>query len=210
MQVIDVGDPDNPQALDSFSRSPTPQSMAGLQVADGLIYVTGYLVGLQILSREPEMLTTSAIITASGGQTASGGGAVQLDFPAGAVQDPLTVLFVGQLRSVGALDNIHMPARRFKLEGLTPNGQTVEQTSLPYTMVISYTDTQLEQLGVQEDKLTLLRWDGETWVDLLPCEGCGVDTEQNRVTVVLDRFGEFALTEQEQYNHRVFVPLVGS
>ncbi len=74
-------------------------------------------------------------------------------------------------------------------------------------MVISYTEEQLAGLGVSEGNLNLAYWDSAAWIDLLPCDSCGVDTEQNRVTVVLNRFGEFTLAERRE--RRVFLPLVG-
>jgi len=41
--------------------------------------------------------------------------------------------------------------------------------------------------------LNLAFWNGNAWVKVLPCAGCGVDTVNNRLTAVLDHFTEFAL-----------------
>lgn len=58
---------------------------------------------------------------------------------------------------------------------------------------MSYTDEQIGASGVAESSLSLLFWEGNTWVDALPCTGCSVDTINNRATMFMNHFTEFAL-----------------
>ena len=93
------------------------------------------------------------------------------------------------------------------MEARDGSGQPVIQFALPYTLVISYTDEELAALGLSEDSLNVAFWNGSAWVDVLPCAGCSVDTVNNRITVVLDHFTEFALVGTAAET-KVFLPLV--
>ncbi|MFL5800496.1 MAG: LVIVD repeat-containing protein, partial [Roseiflexaceae bacterium] len=189
--MLDVSDPANPQLLDSYT---IPGQAEGIYAADGRIYVTGYLAGLQILSSSPELLSRATTITASGGQAASVDDSVQLQFSAGAVQDPITVLYLSQLRTAAALDGAGVAVRRFIAEGRGRGGLAVAQTNQPpYTLSVDYTDAQLAQLGISEANLNLAYWADGAWVNALPCAGCAVDLDNNRVTALMTRFTQFAL-----------------
>jgi hypothetical protein len=72
-------------------------------------------------------------------------------------------------------------------------------------MIVNYTDMQLANAGLSEATLDLLFWDGAKWVSVLPCEGCAVDQANNRVTVKLNHFTEFAVTPSA--TRYVFLPL---
>jgi hypothetical protein len=199
--MLGVSDPDNPQLLDEITLAGESE---GIYVQANRIYVTGYMLGLQILSSSAE---STATITPSGGQLASIDGSLRLDFPTGAVSDTVTITYTSLISPTQLPPDDRTMARNFQLEARDSSGQPVAQFAKPFTMVISYTEEQLASLDISEHNLNLIYWDGETWADLLPCEGCGVDTEQNRVTVVLDRFGEFALVASPQ--RKVFLPLIG-
>lgn len=65
---------------------------------------------------------------------------------------------------------------------------------------------ELAALGIDESSLNVAFRNGTLWADILPCTGCGVDIVNNRVTVVLDHFTEFALIGDTK--PRLFLPIV--
>ncbi len=165
--LFDVSDPSNPQLFDNVMVTWAWQA-EGITMAGGLIYVTGYLAGLQIISTTPEQLTKASTITANGGSATSADGSVQLQFPAGAVQNPLAVLYMNQLHTTTTVAHAKTTLRRFIVEGRVRDGRAITRTFQPYTMVISYTDAQLAQLNVSEANLGVAYWDGSAWVNSLP------------------------------------------
>ena len=95
----------------------------------------------------------------------------------------------------------------------TLTGEAAVSLLKPYTLKVLYTADQLTAAGITDPStLNLLRWDGAAWQPLLPCAGCSVDTTNRVVTVVADRFGEFALagavSNPEPAGNRLFLPLV--
>ena len=95
--------------------------------------------------------------------------------------------------------------RSFTLEARTQDGQPITQFEQPYTMHIDYTDAQLAAENLSEASIEVLFWVGAKWVSLLPCDGCAVDPVNNRVTVKLNHFTEFALAANGM--RYVFLPL---
>ncbi|MFN8569150.1 MAG: ELWxxDGT repeat protein [Kouleothrix sp.] len=142
--------------------------------------------------------TITTTIVPPGDVTPEQGGSVDfagatITFPPGAVSEPITLTYsapAGPGHPLGGGDRL---VRRFTLEAHTLSGQPVTQFLKPYTLVLGYDDATLAALGVAEAGLNVAFWNGSAWVDLLPCAGCGVDTVNNRVTIVLDHFTEFVL-----------------
>src|SRR5262249_12655497 len=124
-----------------------------------------------------------------------------------AVTSSTNITFTELSEPLHGLGNGRRSARSFTLEAQTTNGQPVTQFALPYTMVLSYTDEELAALGVSEGSLNVAFWNGSAWEEALPCTGCGVDTANNRITVVLDHFTEFAVVATAGET-KVFLPLV--
>ena len=94
--------------------------------------------------------------------------------------------------------------RAFQLAETDGAGQPVTQFNQPLTLVVTYTDTELAALGLNEESLDLVYWDGAAWVTLLPCAGCSIDRGNNRITVVINHFSEFAVTASA----RLYLPVV--
>ncbi len=207
MYVLDVSDPTNTRLRSSY---PTPSYPNAMQVAGDLFYIAEIGNGdggLEILRVHRErFFQTTATITAGGGTLTSYDGAVRVSFPAGAVSSTVTVTYTGLLVPTPPLESGRIAVHSFTLEARDADGQVVQQFSKPYTMVISYTDAQLAALGVDEGRLHLAFWNGGAWVDVLPCDGCRVDTAKNQVTTALDHFTEFMLAGGT--DHRLFLPLL--
>jgi hypothetical protein len=139
----------------------------------------------------PPLPTTT--ITPNGGGVTSPDGGVSLAFPSGAVVSPVGVWYTDLAGPSHALGDGRRALRSFMLEARTQDDQPITQFEQLYTMVVGYTDAQLANENLSEASLDLLFWDGARWVSLLPCDGCGVDPANNRVTIKLNHFTEFAL-----------------
>jgi hypothetical protein len=137
----------------------------------------------------PALRTT---ITAAGGVIESDDG-FRLHVPAGAVSQEVTVTYQEQMAPAVALGTADRWLRGFALAAHTANGDAVTQFSSPYTLQLTYSDAELAFLNIAEESLSLRHRDGTHWVEMLPCNGCSVDTANNRITVLADSVGEFAL-----------------
>jgi Tol biopolymer transport system component len=154
--------------------------------------------------------STLSDITPQGGSLTSADGALTVQFPAGTVGDAVTV----EQRPLAA-PREDVPAgrtalRAFTLEARDGRGDAVTQFGQPLTLIVQYTDSELAAVGLDEASLNLAFWNGNSWADLLPCDGCGVDADRNRIVVRLDHFTEFALLGQpapSAEKPRVFLPL---
>jgi hypothetical protein len=170
-----------------------------VQVVDDLIYLA--CSGLTILRAHPDLFITTATITPAGGRLVNFDKSIDLSFPAGAVIGDTSITYKG------LFEPTQQPyAGRGALRSFTLEAPAVTQTTQLYTMVISYTESALKSLGItDESSLNLSRWNGAAWVDLLPCAGCALDTQNNRLTVQLNRFDEFVLSGKRP---AVFLPLI--
>jgi ELWxxDGT repeat protein len=150
-----------------------------------------------------DLLRVSAPVTpAGGGQLRSLDGRVQLSFPAGATSSALTV-------SIAPLAQPSQPLGErqgrysFTLEARDAGGGLVTQFSKPYVLTVSYSDAEVS--GLFEPEINLAYWNGSAWVYLLPCIECSLDTTNNRITVQLNHFTEFAVLGAAE--RRVYLPL---
>lgn len=151
-------------------------------------------------------LDATGTITPDSGGTVTGGDGVSVQFPPGAVTETLTVTYTSEVMPSQSLPNGTMVLRSFSLEAFTSAGQPVPQFNRAVTITIDYTDADLTARGILENTLNVTFWNGSVWVNLLPCDGCGVDTFNNRLTIVLDHFTEFAVSGSGE--HRLFLPLL--
>lgn len=175
-------------------------------------------------SCKPNPVNASATITSGGGtlavRTGRGGSAVLMQatgastaaaedftfqFPQDATQADLTAEYREVFASTQPLSGRIDRLRAFRLDVYDAQSDSAAQLQKPYAAVIRYSDAEVAALGINEASLDLRFYDGSGWISLLPCEGCGVDTANNRITVVLNRFGEFALVGKLE--SKVFLPL---
>jgi hypothetical protein len=154
--------------------------------------------------------STLSDVSPQGGSFTSADGDLAVQFPAGAVASNVSVVHTPLAAPQSNIPAGRTPLRAFTLEARDSQGRAVTQFQQPLMLVIQYSDAELAARGLDERELNLAFWNGTVWVDLLPCEGCSVDTDANRVTVRLDHFTEFALSSapaQEQIRPQVFLPL---
>jgi hypothetical protein len=204
VQSYDVHDKAHPVLLGSSPSFPMYNTDGDIVIVDDLMYVSR--AGLHVLSICPHRCSSTAPITPTGGSLTSYDRDLSLSFPSGAITKPITVTYKELFAPAQPPYAGRGALRSFTLESTDTNGSSIIQTAQPYTMVISYTDSALKSLGiVDESSLNLSRWNGTTWVDLMPCAGCALDTQNNRLTVRTNRFAEFVLSGARP---AVFVPLM--
>jgi PKD repeat protein len=150
--------------------------------------------------------SVSGTVTPNQGTLATQDGSFQAFFPTGAVTQTVYVTYTAHLTPSQPLTDGLVLLRDFTLEARTGDGTPVLSFGQPYTITLSYTDAELAARDLDETNLTLVHWDGSAWIDTLPCAGCVVDTAANRVIIVLNYVGEFALVGVRQ--GQVFMPIV--
>jgi len=176
-----------------YTRTVDSDGYCGLQSAGNLIYLAQG--SLTILRARPDLFGAEATITSAGGSLVSYDKSLSLSFPSNTVAVTTTVTYKGLFAPFQTPYAGRGTVRSFTLEASNADGVSVTQIVQPYTMVVSYTDSALKSLGVaDESSLHLSYWDGRGWVDLLPCAGCALDTQNNRLTVRTNRFAEFVLS----------------
>jgi hypothetical protein len=204
VQIYDVRDLAHPVLLASSPRFSTFGAGGDIAVVDDMIYVGS--AGLTVLSLCPGQCSSEAPITSTGGRLTSYDKSLSLSFPNGSVAVTTTVTYKGLFAPSQPPYAGRSALRSFTLEAIDTSGSSLTQTAQPYTMVISYTDSALKSLGIaDESNLNLAYWNGSGWVDLLPCSGCALDTQANRLTVRTTRFAEFVLSGARP---AIFVPLM--
>jgi len=119
---------------------------------------------------------------------------LETNFPAGAVSDTVQVTMTILTTPTQETRWLRLVGRAFFLDGVDAEGEPVTSFLRPYTLTVRYEDSWWQEAGLRrEEDLNLFYWHGGRWVPILPCPGCTVDTEDNRVVAVLDHFTEFAL-----------------
>ncbi|EFO81836.1 hypothetical protein OSCT_0233 [Oscillochloris trichoides DG-6] len=112
-------------------------------------------------------------------------GRVQLEIPAGAVAQPVTITY--QVLASAATDGFIPTGTFFTLTAVNAAGDTVRQFAQPLTLRVTYT----EQAGINESRLGLYFTDAEhpAWTALAST----VDPQSNRVVAQTDHFTTFAV-----------------
>ncbi len=154
---------------------------------------TGAMVNEIALEAAVRPTTSTQISPAGGGTLDSPDGHVHIDFPAGAVTSTTTITYIGQPAPAHALGSFRFAGRSFTLEA-TAGGQPITRFTHPFTLTLTYADADWQAAGItDENQLNLYYWDGSSWVGLLPCDGCSLNTVNNRLMAVLDHLTEFGL-----------------
>src|SRR5262249_46775010 len=145
-------------------------------------------------------------VTPNQGTLATQDGSFEAFFPTGAVTQTVYITYTAHLTASQPLTAGLALMRDFRLEARTGDGTPVLRFEKPYTITLSYTDAEAAARELDESSLKLIYWNGSAWSDALPCAGCAVDTAANRLTIVLDYVGEFALVGVQQ--RKVFLPII--
>jgi hypothetical protein len=98
----------------------------------------------------------------------------------------------------------------FQVEATDMNGNPVTTFNQPFTMTLHYDEVIWQEAGIKsEESLNLFFWDGKQWLNLLPCTGCSLNTNENQLTIILDHLTEFALLSEPTYaSHEIYLPLI--
>lgn len=171
---------------------------------DGSIYV---LDALNNRVRRISPYYSSTISPSNGGTLNTTNNDIAIQFPGGAVNASTDISLTVPGRASRPIGN-YRPTRFFFSLNASSGGSTVGQFNKPYTLTVAYKDADLSSAGItQESRLNLFVWDGAKWQALLPCAGCSVDTVNNRVTLVLNHFSDFALMATPP-SDEVYLPLI--
>ena len=157
----------------------------------------------------PAATATGAISPAAGGTFAPDPGFLTIDFPPNSVPADTELTFeLFATPQVTVPGNYLFGNRSFAVTA-SANGQPVTQFSEPFTMTINYSASELAFADIFDPaKLNVIYWDGAEWVEILPCDGCRVDTENQTVVLVLDHLTEFALVSSFEATHVLYLPTV--
>jgi len=158
-------------------------------------------VGIQVLPS-----SQAAVVTSAGGTLTTPDGSFSATFPAGAVAQTVNVTYTARLTPGQPLPAGLALLRDFTLEARTGAGAALSSFAQPYTLDLGYTDAEVAARRLAEPSLRVLRWNGSSWVDVLPCAGCAVDTTGNHVALALSDVGEFAVVGAQL--RTVFLPVM--
>ncbi|MCX6029266.1 MAG: right-handed parallel beta-helix repeat-containing protein, partial [Chloroflexi bacterium] len=118
----------------------------------------------------------------------------QIALPAGLVTTTTIFTYSEFITPTQATGGFIFAGRSFTLEATDANGRPITTFAGRYTITLNYQESDWQNAGIPvEENLNLYYWNGTTWVAVLPCAGCTLDTVNNRITAVLDHLTEFAL-----------------
>lgn len=203
-------------ALDSgvFSRCSSPQRYSNLTVGGHTFQVRTYdHLGYRDLTPveaswlvtqvhvpptptplPPTPIPPSEITPEEGGVVITEDQALTLTFPAGAVKRGVNITITRMSGPPQSTSAFAFAGKAFSIIAHDLNDQPVTSFSQPFILVLTYADSDWQAAGItDESQLNLYFWDGRSWQALLPCTGCALDTENNRITIRLDHLTEFAL-----------------
>lgn len=135
-------------------------------------------------------------------------GYLTVEFPPNAVDRETALQFHLLASPQQQLPNFRFANRAFSLTASSGQEQ-ISSFSKPFTMTIEYNESDLAAVGISDPaQLNVVFWNGNAWEELLPCNGCVVDTVGRTVTVVLDHLTEFALVAPGLDDVPIYLPLI--
>ncbi|MDO8671377.1 MAG: hypothetical protein Q7O66_08090 [Dehalococcoidia bacterium] len=130
----------------------------------------------------------------------------QIVLPSGLVTTTTTFTYTQNNSPPDSTGGFSFAGRSFSLVSTDLFGNPITHFSTTFTITLEYEDSDWQGTGVtDESKLNLYFWNGSSWAGVLPCAGCSLDIDSNRLVAVLDHLTQFALLAPAQY--RVFLPL---
>lgn len=120
----------------------------------------------------------------------------QIEFPADLVTVPTIFTYTKQDAPSQPLGSNMFAGLSFTLVATDPDGNTVTSFPASYSIQLAYSDSDWQSAGIADESLlNLAYWEAANgqWVNVLPCEGCSLDTEQNHLVATLNHLTEFAL-----------------
>ena len=192
VELVDVRNPASPTSLGTTQVGDTE----GVYLADGLAYITGYRVGMQIFALNGRYAPSSERVSGAASLT-SADGTLRLDLAANALPSGDTLFQTERLVPSNASAEQRAVVRSFLVEARDTNGVARERPTLPYTVAISYNQAGLSRLSAP--RIGIAYWNGERWVDLPSCGDCGT----GYIAAHLDRFAEVALVADAPLTEQV-------
>jgi PKD repeat protein len=150
--------------------------------------------------------SVSDAVTPNQGILTTPDGSFYAFFPTGAVTQVVNITYTAHLTPSQPLTDELTLMRDFTLEARANDGTPVLTFATPYTITLSYTDAEAAARNLDETSLKLVYWNGSAWVDVAPCEGCALDIATNRIIIVLNYIGEFAVVGRQGRN--LFLPII--
>lgn len=133
---------------------------------------------------------------------------MELQIPSGAFDTEVTIDYTGLMTVPHALPSEKPEVSVFSLVATDANGTVIEQFSEPITLLFSYTDERLQELGIEDPStLRLFYWNGEAW----EAQETSIDTEAKQIEVTLTHFSTYALaagTGASDTGFSVYLPLI--
>ena len=128
----------------------------------------------------------------------------ELTFPPGAVTQTVTIVVAPAITQPTTGD-FQVLGKVFTINAMTSDGSPVTHFTKPFTLVVTYTDDEVQ--GIDEERLTLHYWhEGEQRWIAIPTT---VDAANNRLTATLDHLTTFAVLQgQVNTPAQIFLPLV--
>jgi hypothetical protein len=144
-------------------------------------------------------------IDPTGSTFQSSDGRVNVTLPAAALASAASLSYTALTTPTIALPTFRRPLFGFQLQARSTTGAPQNSLAQPAIISVSYTEAELQALGVSEASLQLVGLNGTTWQALLPCDTCGIDYVNNRITGASYQLREVALTGGQL---RLYMPLV--
>ena len=176
---------------------PYQTSTCSLRAYDTSGNVSGYSASVEIV---PDVVISEATISPDNGATlTSVDDNITVVFPPGIVDGDTRIKLITRSLPPHPVDPLAFAGTGFNLSAYGPNGIPVNQFPGNFTVDVSYGDLgDTSASGGRAEEVNLYWWDGDTWQNLLPCEGCYHDTESQHFVVILDHLTEFAILAGEQ------------
>jgi hypothetical protein len=157
-------------------------------------------------------MATVTIDAETGGTFTSPDEMVQLNFPTGAVSETTVVTYTEQMTPSQGTGSFLFADTSFDISATDANGNPVTKFLQPFTMSITYQETDWQNAGIEDESyLNIYWWDGSTWVGLLPCISCEHNMTNNQFTIALNHFTEFALLgDDKPPSQQIYLPVIRS
>jgi alpha-glucoside transport system substrate-binding protein len=152
-------------------------------------------------------VTSSAVISDTGGSAASANGLVSIAFPAGSLSQAMTVTITTTNAAPQPTADLAYAGRAIAVGATNLEGDPVQVFSRTFTLTLGYYDADWETAPLfTETLLSAYEWQG-AWQDLGTQAGCRQDTVANMIACPLGRLGQFILAGDQPQIH---LPLVAS
>ncbi|RME59803.1 MAG: CHRD domain-containing protein, partial [Caldilineae bacterium] len=130
-----------------------------------------------ITACKPAVVTT---IGSSGGELRSDSGDVELNIPAGVVDDNTTVAIAEVAAPKQETGILQFLGKGVEITAKDAQGNPITQFNQPFSLIVKYEDSDWQNAGIpSEDNVNVYFWDGSIWQAMFPCKDCVHDQVNN-------------------------------